>query len=275
MSPARYFSMKKAHLISCEILRREVECLLGQSQSLRWAGRRGDLPSEVSFLRKGYHENPSQLREEVQKAIDAALPDATLRSSEATTLRSTSAEIILIGYGLCGKGLEGVKARKIPLVIPRVHDCISILLGSAKAYEEHFNANPGTYYYSPGWVEWGKDAVERAPIQGFGLGRSFEEYVEKYGEDNGRYLWELEQSWAQRYSRAAYIDIGLPDAEGWQERAKELASSKGLKFERIAGSLRLLQNLLTGPWPEEEFLTVPPGASITATNDTCILGCLP
>lgn len=238
--------MSKRYLICCEILRREVEYLLSGLEAA----------PETCFLRKGYHENPPQLRDEVQKAIDAAPAEA---------------ELILIGYGLCGKGLEGVAARKVPLIIPRVHDCISILLGSAQAYLEHFNANPGTYYYSPGWVEWGKDIVERAPAQGFGLGKSYEEYVAKYGEDNARYLWDLEQSWAQRYSRAAYIDTGLPDNAAWEARAAQLAADNGLKLELLAGNLRLLRHLLDGPWPEDEFLTLPPGYKIVASNSETIL----
>jgi len=238
--------MPKSYLICCEILRYEVEHLLAETAS----------PSEVFFLRKGYHENPAVLREEVQKAIDAAPPGF---------------ETIVLGYGLCGKGLEGVQARDLPLAVPKVHDCISLLLGSAKAYDEHFSANPGTYYYSPGWVEWGRDAIERAPSQGFGLGKSFEEYAEKFGEDNARYLVELQATWAQRYTRAAYIHVGIPDGGGWEQKAREIAAANGWRFEEIAGSLRLLRMVLDGPWPEDEFLIVPPGGRIEATGDAEII----
>ena len=244
--------MSKRYLICCEIMRYEVEYLLEQ---LNAEGRRGEL--EVHFLRKGFHENPAQLRAEVQKAIDAAPADT---------------ELILLGYGLCGKGLEGVTARDIPLVISRVHDCISILLGSAQAYAEHFNSHPGTYYYSPGWVEWGKDVVDRPPSQGFGLGKSYEEYVAQYGEDNARYLMELEASWAQNYSRAAYIDAGVLGGD-WEAKAQEIAAANKLTFERVPGSLRLLRLLLAGPWDADEFLTVPPGQTLQASNDATILAC--
>jgi len=238
--------MNRNYVICCEILRREVEHLLAQSQS----------PPEACFLRKGYHDNPAVLREEVQKAIDGA---------------PSGFDAILLGYGLCGKGLEGVAARTQPLVVPRVHDCISLLLGSAKAYEEHFSAHPGTYYYSPGWLEWGSDAIDRAPAQGIGLGRSYEEYAAKFGEDNARYLMELEASWAQRYTRAAFIDSGLPDCDRWETQAKGIALSKGWNFERISGSLRLLRLLIEGPGPHQELLLVPPGARIVAALDGSII----
>jgi hypothetical protein len=48
--------------------------------------------------------------------------------------------------------LIGVKADQCPLVIPRAHDCISILLGSPEIHQDVLKKNPGTYFYSPGWV---------------------------------------------------------------------------------------------------------------------------
>ena len=118
----------RKYFICCEVIRHEAEHVLAQLKS----------PIEVKYIGKGHHVTPSTLRVEVQKAIDAAPPET---------------EVILLGYGLCGKGLEGVVARGIPLILPRMHDCISLLLGSAKVYAERFMADPGTYYYSPGWIE--------------------------------------------------------------------------------------------------------------------------
>jgi len=40
------------------------------------------------------------------------------------------------------------------MVIPRVHDCISLLLGSRRQYDSEFDQFPGTYYLSKGWKEY-------------------------------------------------------------------------------------------------------------------------
>ena len=242
---SRHFLRRKLKFIGCEIIYREA-CFLAATSPAQ---------VDVEFLRKGLHdlETPDMVSR-IQAAIDAVDTE-------------DGYEAILLGYARCNDGLVGVTARSVPLVLPRAHDCISLLLGSAKRYDELFATHPGTYYYSPGWVEWGHDAVERTPAQGFGLDRTFEEYADLFGEDNARYLMELEQSWRNNYTRAAYINTGLPAAEHWEKKAQEIAASSHWQFEHVEGSLSLLRALLTGPWPETEFLTVPPRHQIFASYD--------
>jgi hypothetical protein len=38
-------------------------------------------------------------------------------------------DAILLGYALCGRGTEGLRAGKTKLVLPRAHDCIGLLMG--------------------------------------------------------------------------------------------------------------------------------------------------
>jgi hypothetical protein len=39
------------------------------------------------------------------------------------------------------------------MIIPKAHDCITLFLGSKERYRTYFDAHPGTYWYTPGWVE--------------------------------------------------------------------------------------------------------------------------
>ena len=94
----------------------------------------------LHFLPGGLHATPERLRIELQKAIDEIS-------------RSEAPERIVIGYGVCGRGTVSLHARTVPLVIPRVHDCIALFLGSDAEYRRQFAAHPGTYYLSAGWVE--------------------------------------------------------------------------------------------------------------------------
>ena len=92
---------------------------------------------KVTYLKGGLHSEPNRLRTTLQETID----------------KETEAARIVLLYGLCGSGLAGLRAGKIPLIIPRVHDCISLFLGSDAAYSQEFRSTPGTYYISAGWYE--------------------------------------------------------------------------------------------------------------------------
>src|SRR5690606_9018005 len=131
------------------------------------------------FLPQGLHNTPEILRADLQKAIDA-VPDGY--------------DAVLIGYGLCSNGLTGIVARNAPLVIMRAHDCITFLLGSRARYREYFDAHPGTYWYSPGWIDSslmpGKDRHDVLRAQ----------YAAQYGEENAEYLMDMEQGWLKSYN---------------------------------------------------------------------------
>ena len=92
---------------------------------------------DADFLEYGLHNTPDKLRQELQQKIN----------------ESESYETLLFGYGLCSNGVVGLKTNKHTFVVPRVHDCISLLLGSRKQYDEEFAQFPATYYLSRGWIK--------------------------------------------------------------------------------------------------------------------------
>ena len=86
---------------------------------------------------------------------------------------------------------SGCRAHKTRLVIPRAHDCCTILLGSKQRFQEHFGDNPSRPFGSVGYLERGsyfvRTDLEDGQIQ---YGDPFAALVEQYGEDNARYIWE-------------------------------------------------------------------------------------
>ena len=159
------------------------------------------------------------------------------------------------------------------MVIPRAHDCVTFFLGSKEKYKKHFTGNPGTYYYTSGWLERAGSKVERKVQDGRGLGKKYQEYVEKYGEDNARYLMAFESSWIENYSRAAYIDLEFVRFLKYREQAEEIAAQRGWEYEELSGDIRLIRNLIDGEWNKDEFLIVQPGEEIVTSYDDHILGC--
>ena len=91
-------------------------------------------------MEQGLHNEPNKLRQRVQSALDEIENE-------------TDAETIVLGYGICSRGTQGVRTDRCQLVIPRAHDCITLLLGDRKRYAEYVTRHPGTYWYSPGWIK--------------------------------------------------------------------------------------------------------------------------
>jgi hypothetical protein len=199
---------------------------------------------DIFLMEQGLHDQPDRLRKEVQTALERTC-DIQGRPYDAS----------LLGYGLCSNGIVGLSA-KIPIVVPRGHDCITLLLGSKDVYQKYFDWHRGVYWYSPGWIE---SAKQPSPQRYKEL---LEEYKKKYGEDNAQYLIEVEQKWINEYQLAAYIDWGLGDCSQYKDYARRCAASLGWNYDEVKGDPGLMQRLLDGQWDENEFLIVQPGQRI-------------
>ena len=53
---------------------------------------------------------------------------------------------------------------------------------------------------------------------------------------------------------------------------QQICTEKGWEFTETEGNLGLLEKLLEGNWPEADFLVVPPGQKVIATNDDKVIG---
>lgn len=239
----------KAKVIACEVLYRELSLAVAHSPHLL----------DVKFMPFGLHSTPSELRSRLQEEVDHADNDGY--------------DCLLLGYGLCSRGTADITAGRLPIIVPRAHDCITLFLGSRCRYDKEFSQNPGTYYYSPGWIERADGEVRQGFIEEakeIARQRRYEEYLEKYGEENADYLIEQESQWLVNYSRAAYIHTGVGDPEQYRLFTRGVADSRGWGYEEIKGDLSLIQGLVLGSW-NRDFLIVPPGATIAESFDSDVL----
>lgn len=230
--PRRYL------ILACEVLARECYLCAAFSRNI----------VEVRLLEQTLHDlGAPRMSAALQAALDA--------------VDASRYDAIGLAYGLCNNGIVGLRA-PLPLVIPRAHDCITLLLGSKERYAEVFEKNPGTIYESSGWLEairYRKKNPRTSPLRYDPV--IYQEYVEKYGPENADYLMETLEGLAH-YSRLAFIHTPVGELPHLVELAREQARERGWQFEEMEGKLRLLQAMMDGPpWDEKEFLVLPPGHS--------------
>jgi hypothetical protein len=235
-------------LISCEIFFREMCAAVARSPHF----------VDLEFLPKGLHDIGSErMLERVQTVVD----------------RVQNYDAILLGYGLCNNGLAGLSTRTIPVVLPRAHDCITLFMGSKEKYLEYFNSHAGVYFKTTGWIERGESNGElrQLSIQNqLGIDMSYPKLVEKYGEDNARFLFE-ELGFSKNYGQFTFIEMGVEPDNRFEEHTRQLAEERNWKFEKLQGDLSMIQRLVDGKWDEKEFLVIPPGWRVAARYDEGIV----
>jgi len=239
----------KLKLISCEIFHREMQAAVSQSRH----------QIEIQFMPKGLHDIPCrEMLSRMQAAVD----------------ETDGFDAILLGYGLCNNGLQGLTARAVPLVIPRAHDCITVFLGSRERYSDYFFKHPGVYFKTTGWIERGEAGGELRQLtipHQLGMDKTLDEFIAEYGEDNGTYLYEQLALTTRNYGQFTFIEMGVEPDGSYEKQTRDEAAERGWKFEKIAGSMALIRDLLNGNWWSENFLIVPPGHRIRATHDDAIV----
>lgn len=209
----------KLAVLACKVLEEELRPLL---------------PPNVEFrsLEQGLHRTPERLREALQEEID-----------------SIDADEILLGYGMCGNGVVGLRSSRARLVVPRVDDCISILLGSFERYLEEFQREPGTYWLSHGWIEHSKDPY-----------KEYLRCVDKYGEEAARWV---ANEMMKGYHRLVLIDTGACPMSQLQDYARNFAEFFGLEYTEMEGADELLKAMLSAQRRDHQFVVVEPGEEIT------------
>jgi hypothetical protein len=188
------------------------------------------------------HNSPKKLAAALQEQIDAIADPS----------------FVIVGYGLCGNGLVGVKAGRHTLIIPRTHDCVAIFLGSHQRYVQRFFAAPNTYYLTKGWID-----ARDEPLA------DYHDYVRDYDEETADYLFEMKY---KHYRKICLVGFTQGELDAYRDQARAVAEFMDARFgsvvfEETLGSTALIESLVrVGLGPDdadEEFVVVKPGGEIT------------
>ena len=189
-------------IIACDILKLELEKIL---KDMNWS-------PEIIFLDAALHVRPQNMREKLVKEINRM---------------GGRMDAVFLGYGTC-QALEGIEADcDIPVILPKVDDCISLLLGSER-YAEEIKKETGTWFMTPGWAEVGAEMV---------ISELHLERVVKYGKDP----MEMARRLFTHYRRGLLIDTGVGDEKEVMANALQVCKDFNLSLEKTDSDCALLR----------------------------------
>lgn len=195
----------------------------------------------VTWLDVMLHNTPKKLAAAVQEQIDAI------------TVPST----VIVGYGLCGNGLLGVKSRQHTLIIPHMHDCVAMFLGSHQRYLQRFFANPNTYYLTKGWID-----ARDEPLT------DYLDYVRDYDQETADYLVEMKYRHYRKLCVVGFSDAELESVRPRAMKVAEFCNQRfNMEYEEVLGTPELVDALVAQTVApdrnREEFVVVMPSGEVT------------
>jgi hypothetical protein len=209
--------------------RRLIACKTLEPELMFLMGKR-DTPVPVIWVDAGKHAWADQLRILIQDELEK-LP--------------ASCKTVLLGFGFCGNALVGVKSGSRTLILPKASDCFPLFLGSQA---ERAALGTRTYFFTEGYLRGGGSIytdVQRA--------------MEQYDEETAVEMLDM---LLEHYEKFTVIDTGAFDMDALTEVVKTFATLVDKPVTQVKGNLRMLEALLSGPWPEEDFFIFPPGTEI-------------
>jgi hypothetical protein len=204
-------------------------------------GKRLPAQMPVTWMDITLHNTPKKLAAALQAQLDAIGAPST----------------VIVGYGLCGSGVVGVKSGSHTLIIPRTHDCVAIFLGSHQRYVQRFFANANTYYLTKGWLD-----ARDEPLT------DYLDYVRDYDEETADYLVDMKY---RHYRRLCMVGFSQEELDSCRPAAMKVAEfckqRFNMEFEETIGTTELIEALVQMPERidahDEEFVIVPPGGEVT------------
>jgi len=195
------------------------------------------------------HNEPDKLRKELQDAIDKC-KNACVEGYDK----------IILAYGLCGNAAAGLTA-SIPMIIPRMHDCCAMFLGSRKKFLEHFEHRLSAQWRSCGYMERCASVMPN-----YKLHPDYLKLVEEYDEENAEYIWQTMNPPSET-DEDIYIRVEGFEYGGTYESFVAQKAEEGRTVEVLEGDGEWFSRLVNGPWSNEDFLEILPGNEIVPIYD--------
>lgn len=188
---------------------------------------------DVIVVDRLLHVEPERMKKEIAKLIEN-LP--------------LEVDTILVAMGFCGGVWDHVSFEK-RIVIPRVDDCVSMLLHKDDVYHPNLKETGHLYLYEN----------NPADFSALSLMRDYSE-MDMDPVLVGMDKEMLFHMWFDNYRYMDIIDTGMNDcySEEYASAAQENADQIGAVLDYVEGSNLLLEKLVSGRW-DEQFIVAEPG----------------
>jgi hypothetical protein len=211
----------KNKIIACEVMKEEI-LSMGSIKDV-----------EFEFVSMDYHLYPKKLKIELQDIID----------------RSTGYNKIILAFGLCGGASNGLKANDSTLIIPKVHDCISVFLYNGTKCVCDFKKEIGVFYLTSGWMITEKSILS-----------DHKRILKKYGEKKA---FSILKRMYDDYKKVLFIKTGSSSEDEVIVQSKEIAKLIGVEHEIVKGKTDFIEKIVKGPWDDKNFINIAPGEILT------------
>ncbi len=220
-------------ILTCEIFRPEFELLAEEGVEL----------PEIRYLEFELHNIPDKLRAYVQAVVD-----------EFEAAHPEPSEIRMC-YGLCGRGLIGVRAKHATLIFPRVHDCISLLLNKEQSEDNFATRDAPIYWSSPGMLRSSQIQLHLHYDERFAM------FEQKFGTKKALRMMKAEKALFSNYECVGYIQ--WPEMKGrYEETARLVAEDARIPYREYPSSSDFFRELVRGGTNPARFLRLAPGETI-------------
>lgn len=178
-----------------------------------------------------HHVDPDRMKKIIQAEIEKIGRDT---------------DTLLVAMGFCGGVWDQVRA-PVRTVIPRVDDCVSLLLTTDNSYIPNRKQMGHLYLY------------EDNP-EDFSALSLLNDYTKASGEFQGMDKEYLFHMWFDSYHFLDIIDTGYNNCyeEKYAEQAQKNADTIQAALDYVPGSNMLLEKLVSGNW-NEQFLVAEAG----------------
>ena len=224
MAPQTEMNPEREVMIACNTLKTEIEHVA----SVNGIKRR------TVWLESKLHNVPTNLKDKLQQALDEV----------------QDADRVLLGYGNCGNVVQGLVAGDFEIIVPRLDDCISLVMGSQRRREQYSRDNHALYF-TDGWMDQGHNIID-----------DYQGVVDKYGEEEAEDIFAMMYV---HYDTMAYLDTGLYDVEELMNRTRFISELTETVQKVEPGTLAYVERLVCGPWPDDLFVRIAPHEVVPAS----------